>query len=87
MALTGYHAKMSVARRPGSPVLVQLTTENGGLLLESNGVPGMIDIKMTPEETQALSRDSQYDLLLEAPDGEVVRALEGTVFVRRAVST
>lgn len=80
-SLAGYSALMGIARRPGTPVLVTPT-----VTLEPNGALGVIDISMTAEQTSKLNRDCKYDLVLLAPDGTVTRALEGTVFVRRAVT-
>lgn len=84
-SLAGCTARMGVARRPGGAVLVALSTEGAGLLLEPEGVTGVIDITMTAEQTARLSRDCVYDLLLDGPTG-VRRALAGRVLVTRSVS-
>ena len=57
--LTGYTAKMQVRVAPDSPVIVELSTENGRIIL--GGVNGTIDLKI--EDSVALEAGNFfYDL-------------------------
>lgn len=85
--LTGYTAAMEVRRRPGQPVIVDLTTENGRIQL--GGVAGTIALAITGADTGLLpaTHRAVYDLLLQPP-GPVspIRILEGNCSIRAGVT-
>lgn len=75
--LTGYTARMHV--RPSvkaADVVVQLTTENGRIVLYPS--LGKIELQLTAAVTETLpARACVYDLELVAPSGIVTRLLQG----------
>lgn len=84
--LTGYTARMQARAAAGDPgTLVDLTTENGGIVL----VPaeGKITLVMDADATAALdwpagrhvASNGIYQLELESPTGFVTRLLKGTL--------
>ncbi|HXH24529.1 MAG TPA: hypothetical protein VNI78_04720 [Vicinamibacterales bacterium] len=79
--LTGYTARMQARERHGSPtVLLELTTENGGIQL--GGPSGTITLSMSAAQTAALTwRRGVYDLELVSPAGVVTRLIEGVITV------
>lgn len=85
--LTGYTAHLQVRSTvDSSTVLLDLTTENGGIVL--GGSAGTIDIVIDETVTQGLTWDSAvYDILLTAGGGgDVTRLFGGTVTVAPAVT-
>lgn len=85
--LTGYTARLQVraTRSPDSPVLLELTTENGGITL--GDVDGTIALLVTDEQTALLDfRAARYDLKMIPPSGAERRLLEGTVRFSREVT-
>lgn len=86
--LTGYRARMQVRKRAkySLPVLMELNTENGGLVL--GPVPGEIHIKMVASKTSLLSRNAVYDLhLISQSDPEdVIYVFGGNLVVRPGVT-
>lgn len=77
--LTGCTAR-SQARSADGTVLVNLTTENGGIVL--GGSAGTIQRLLNDTLTSALPLvDGMYDIELEFPDGYVSRLLQGPSFV------
>jgi hypothetical protein len=82
--LTGYTARMFVRDSIGGSVLLQLTTENGRIVL--GGTTGAIALKLTAAETEALTfKDGVYDLKLIIGEDDI-RLLEGRVTVSPAVT-
>lgn len=79
--LTGYTARMQVRASVGaSAVLMELTTENGGIVL--GGSAGTIELVRTAAQTAAFTwRRGIYDLELLSPAGKVTRLLKGEVEV------
>jgi hypothetical protein len=73
--LTEYTARLQARTRPGTPIIVEMTTENGRITL--GGAEGTVDLVLTAEETTALPPGAyRYDLELVA--GSVVtRLIEG----------
>lgn len=83
--LTGYTARMQIRDYATGALLMELTTEDGRLAL--GGVLGTIEIRLTAEETTALSWTyGQYDLELVSAGGLVRRPFAGDVFVSREVT-
>lgn len=84
--LTGCVARMQV--RPeieSSTVLVELTTENGRILL--GGVDGTLILELDPATTAAFDWDSGvYDLEIQHANGDVTALVFGAVSVRKEVT-
>lgn len=87
--LTGYTGRMQVRKKIDDPIaLIDLTTENGGIVL--GGTLGTIEIVITDLQTADLS-NGVYDLELIGPQPQVGRAdvyriLYGTVEVKKNVT-
>lgn len=84
--LTGFTAKMQARKSYTAPdILVQLTTENGGITL--GGINGTIDLLLTATQTSALSFTSgMYDIELISGTGEVTRLLAGEITLSKEVT-
>lgn len=77
--ITGYTGRLQ-ARTDYSAqeAYITLTTANGGI--DINGSAGEVAIYMSDEQTAALSvLKGVYDLELVAPNGDVIRLVQGTV--------
>lgn len=82
--LTGATARMQIRAGLGGAVLLELTTENGGLAITG---PGTITRTLSATQTAALTwTDGVYDLEVEYADGTVQRYLQGAVTVSREVT-
>lgn len=82
--LTGATARMQIRAGLGGAVLLELTTENGGLAITG---PGTLTRTLSATETAALTwTDGVYDLEVEYADGTVQRYLQGAVTVSREVT-
>jgi len=84
--ITGCTARMQLRAKYGTDVLLELTTENGGLVV--GGADGRIQIIASAEQTDALGvtddplkprRSAKYDLELVWPSGDVTRVIEGDI--------
>ena len=90
MDLTGCTARMQVRPERESPeVLLEMTTENGGITL--GAVPGEIALYLGATNTASGVLDWEsgvYDLEMQHPSGadEVTRFAEGVVVVRPEVT-
>ena len=84
--IVGYTARMQIRRTIKSEeVLVELTTENGRIVIESE--PGEFSIIMPAELTAGFEfLRAVYDLEVESPEGVVDRLLKGCVYVDREVT-
>ena len=77
--LQGHTARMQVRRTVTSTtVQVELTTENGRIVIEPDSEKGAIRLQLTDEETAALTSDGVYDLEIISVEGVVSRVLQGT---------
>lgn len=84
--LTGWTARMQVRRKVSDPVvLVELTTENGGI--ELGGVEGTVYLEIDAVTTGGLTEmnNGRYDLELVS-GSEPVRLVEGEVRVTPQVT-
>jgi hypothetical protein len=82
--LTGAEVRMQIRAGLGGAVLLELTTENGGLAITG---PGTLTRTLSATETAALTwTDGVYDLEVEYADGTVQRYLQGAVTVSREVT-
>lgn len=83
--LAGATARMQVRAGIGGALLLELTTENGGLAITG---PGTLTRTLSAAQTAALTwTEGVYDLEIEYPDGTVQRYLQGAVTVSREVTT
>lgn len=83
--LAGARVRMQIRSAIGGPLLLELSTENGGL--EITG-PGTIERTLSATETAILTwTEGVYDLEVEYADGTVQRYLQGKVTVSREVTT
>lgn len=84
--MTGCKARMQCRPTVSSGnVLLQLTTENGGIELDPTD--GLITLTFTAEMTAAITwKKAKYDLEIVAADGVVVRLLQGVIHVSREVT-
>lgn len=85
--LTGYSAHMQVRDAPGTlPVLLDLSTANGGIVL--GGTAGTVTLYASATTTAALAwSKGRFDLDLTAPNGDVIRLLQGGVVVSPEVTS
>jgi hypothetical protein len=82
--LTGCSARMQIRKKPGTAVLVSITTASGGIVL--GGQTGEIDFVLSATLTstlpaKAITYELQYDLEVEFTSGDVRRVVEGKVTV------
>lgn len=87
--LTGWSARMSLREGyadDGNAVVLALTSSPAaGITITA--ASGLITIRMTATETQALTSDKlRYDLELVDPSGQVDRLFEGRVILKREVT-
>jgi hypothetical protein len=84
--LTGWTARMQVRATVDSPeVLLELSTENGGITL--GGPTGEISLDVSAATTAAFTWTSGlFDLELVSAGGIVKRPLRGSIGVRREVT-
>lgn len=84
--LTGCTARMQVRAKQDAPdVLVELTTENGGIVL--GGAAGTIALRIEAAATAAYEwRSGVYDLEIIFADGTVRRLMYGSVSVSLEVT-
>ena len=83
--LTGYSARMQV--RPetdSSEIMVELTTENGGLTV--GGAAGTIEIEIDADVTETFDVDGVYDLEIYNNAGKVYRVIRGRFVVEPEVT-
>lgn len=84
--ITDYTARMQIREKYASPVLVEATTENGGI--EIVGEEGRINLVLTDVQTDTLGAKGDkprtsalYDLEIVSPGGDVKRVVEGSVTI------
>jgi hypothetical protein len=81
--LNGYTARMQVRRLiEDAAYMIEITTENGGIVVESLGSAdkGRIDLLMTATQTAALDSNGVYDLEIidTGATGTVSKVIKGT---------
>lgn len=75
--LTGCTARMQIRAGYGTAVLAEVTTEDGGIELERDGVQGRVDIEVSATKTDGVAiKKPKADLEIEFPSGTVVRLLD-----------
>lgn len=78
LSLVGFQARMQVRRTiDSSSVLVSLTTENGGLIVNPSTEENEIAISISADVTASISTSGVYDLEIISPIGTVSRVLQG----------
>lgn len=84
--LTDSQARMQIRETIESEdVIADLTTENGGIIIEDE--VGQFTIYIAAEETEKFQFESAvYDLELVSPDGDVTRILAGDVTLSTEVT-
>lgn len=83
---TGCTARMQVRSEVESPtVLLELTTENGGITL--GGIDGTVALYVSATETAAIGWESGvFDMEIEWPGGDVSRIVQGSISVSPEVT-
>lgn len=85
--IAGYTARMQIRRTiDSSTVIVNLTTENGGLTVNPTDPENQILISMSDDVTASISTSGVYDLEIESPTGVVSRVLQGAVTLSQEVT-
>lgn len=86
IGMTGWTGRMQV--RPSiesETVTLQLTSENGGILIDEEN--GEVTVYITDEQTAAIAKGSyKYDLELETASGHVYGPLYGSFKVKAEVT-
>ena len=83
--LTNFTARMQVRRTiESSTVIVELTTENGGINIVDED--GKIFLFMSPTQTSALTSSGVYDLEIISSDGVVSRVVQGLFTLSQEVT-
>jgi hypothetical protein len=84
--LTGYTGRMQIRQHALSDTAMHtLTTENGGITL--GGVAGTVQLHIPASITSTLpGQQLVYDLEMTAPNGDVIRFLQGAVNVSAEVT-
>ena len=76
VSLDGYSAKMQVRKSPGSPVILELSTDNTRISFDSTN--GIIKLQVPPNVTAILPAGVyRYDLDLRDANGFVTRFVQG----------
>lgn len=84
--LTGCTARMHARQKiTDASVLLDLTTENGGIVIGGSG--GTVEIKIPATQTAGIKwTGAVYDLEIEFPNGDVRRLLQGSISVSPEVT-
>lgn len=79
ISLVGRTARMHIRASVNAPtIIIELTTENQRITL--GGAAATVRLDLTAEQTAAITaKRGVYDLEIAAPDGSVVRFIEGVV--------
>lgn len=83
--LTGYTGRMQIRETlESSEVILELTTENGGIVLDS--VASTITISLSASQTEALTFESAVYSLEMVKSGEVVQLVTGSLTLEKEVT-
>ena len=87
--LTGYTARFELAKRAKADLLLNLTTENSGIVITPGSSLSLIKIVATATQTSSLpdSFSGVYNLEIISAGGQVTRLLEGRVNLTSEVAT
>lgn len=84
--LTGFTARMTVKDKVGGTELLTLTTENGGINIDTANY--VITLTVSAIDTEAMTwKKGVYDLEMVSATDEVTALLAGTIIVSREVTT
>ena len=84
--MAGYTARMAVKDKVGGTVLLSLTTENGGIVIDNTNKRIVLVIGATASSTFTWVR-GVYDLEMVSDSGIVTALLTGVITVSREVTT
>lgn len=83
--MVGYSARMQVRETFGSPILIELTTENGMIVID--GLIGKISIEIPSAKTSLLKfKNALYDLVLIDSLSKKTRLFSGQVIFSPAIT-
>jgi hypothetical protein len=87
--ITGYTARMQIKRLiTDAEPMIELTTENGGIIIQDEDVLGRISIFMSAEQTSGIPTNGVYDIEIISADELVVeRPLKGKFILDPEVTT
>ena len=86
MDLTGYTARLAVKDKIGGTVLLSLTTENNGIVIDNAKKTITLTVEATATDDFTWTR-GVYDLELISPAGVVTALISGKVSVTKEVTT
>lgn len=86
MDLTGYTARLAVKDKIGGTVLLSLTTENNGIVIDNAKKTITLTVEATATDDFTWTR-GVYDLELISPTGVVTALISGKVSVTKEVTT
>jgi len=94
--MAGWTAKMQVRATRGNGVteaapygtlMIELTTSNGGIVLNADSTPGRIRLQMPASDTtQIIVSPARYDLELTTNTGDVIRLMMGEALISEQVT-
>lgn len=85
--LVGWTARMQIrAKKKSETPMIELTTENGGIVLDTTTDQSTITIYISAEDTASFSSGGVYDLELIDEYRNVTRIMEGTVTLSTEVT-
>lgn len=86
-SMASWTARMQIrAKKKDTDFLIELTTENDGIVLENTVDDSTITLYISPADTAALTSGGVYDLELVDTSGDVVRIMEGSVTLSTEVT-
>jgi hypothetical protein len=82
-ALSDYRFNMQIRRKPGAPVLVDLSSDNGDIVTKGN----IIQVVISKDKSSVLSMTTAaYDLQVTSPQGRVKTILCGAVNITNDIT-
>lgn len=82
-ALSDYRFNMQIRRKPGAPVLVDLSSDNGDIVTKGN----TIQVVISKDKSSTLSMTTAtYDLQVTSPQGRIKTILCGTVNITNDIT-
>lgn len=83
--ITGYKAYMQIRENVGSPILVDLSVDNGSITLDLETNTFKFYISSTITKTLTFKR-AEYDIFVVAPDSDPEKVVTGTVSLVRSIT-
>lgn len=87
--LTGFTAKMEIRKKAGAPLIVSLTTENGGITLGGTAGTILLFIDVTDTEASPIIDNigiNEYDLFLIDSGGDPEKIMRGCIGIEQRVT-